>query len=61
MRLGFAEGWRLEPELAPEGPLTLVISAADVATVIDHVAAVLVDEEEPVEYGTPLFKIDPNG
>jgi hypothetical protein len=28
-RLGFAEGWRLEPELAPAGPLTLVISAAD--------------------------------
>ena len=27
--LGFAEGWRLEPELAPFGPLTLVVSGAD--------------------------------
>ena len=27
--LGFADDWRLEPEIAPEGPLTVVISAAD--------------------------------
>jgi hypothetical protein len=29
LTLGFTEAWRLEPELAPFGPLTLVISGAD--------------------------------
>ena len=29
MRLGFMDDWRLEPEMAPFGPLTLVISGAD--------------------------------
>ncbi|MGB5737177.1 MAG: L,D-transpeptidase [Thiohalocapsa sp.] len=32
--LGFTEGWRLEPELAPEGPLTLVVSGADARAVL---------------------------
>ncbi len=29
LALGFSEGWRLEPEMAPFGPLTLVISGTD--------------------------------
>jgi hypothetical protein len=32
--LGFAEDWRLEPERAPAGPLTLVISGADQRAVL---------------------------
>ncbi len=32
--LGFTEGWRLEPELAPFGPLTLVVSGADARAIL---------------------------
>ena len=32
--LGFAKGWRLEPELAPFGPLTLVVSGADARAIL---------------------------
>jgi hypothetical protein len=32
--LGFTEGWRLEPELAPMGTLTLVVSGADARAIL---------------------------